>query len=174
MSEQWRPVLGYEEHYSASNFGNVKRVQTRSGSPSGRPLKTGSRRDYANYTLSLDNVQKTFCAHRLVWEAFHGPIPVGLQINHKNGDKRDNRLDNLEVCTASENMVHAYRTLGRDPSRPQRGEKNGRAKLKTADIAEIKRLRALGWSQQRIADQFCVNQTLISGILRGQFWREAA
>lgn len=46
--------------------------------------------------------------HRLVWEAFHGAIPPGFEVNHRNGDKTDNRLENLELVTRSENMAHAY------------------------------------------------------------------
>jgi hypothetical protein len=61
-------------------------------------------------------------AHRMVWEAVNGPIPDGMQINHKNGNKQDNRICNLEVVTPSENTRHAFRTgLARAD-----GERNGR------------------------------------------------
>lgn len=48
-------------------------------------------------------------AHRLIWEAVHGPVPDGLEINHKNGCKTDNRIENLELVTRGENLRHAYR-----------------------------------------------------------------
>lgn len=48
-------------------------------------------------------------AHRLIWEVVHGPIPDGMQINHINGIKTDNRIANLELVTPSENLTHAYR-----------------------------------------------------------------
>jgi hypothetical protein len=176
MSEEWMPVLGYSGLYEVSDQGRARRVKTQSGRPSGRLMRPGYRRDYLNYTLSYLNVQQTFCAHRLVWEAFNGPIPEGMQINHKNGGKRDNRLTNLELCTPQENTAHAYSVLGRVRTPPPHkvGEANGRAKLKESDLPEIRRLRALGWSQQKIADQFGVNQTIISGILRGAYWRATA
>lgn len=47
-------------------------------------------------------------AHRVVWEAANGPIPDGLQINHKDLNKTNNRLDNLEVVTGAENIRHSY------------------------------------------------------------------
>lgn len=51
---------------------------------------------------------KTFRVHEVVWESFNGPVPDGFEINHKNGIKTDCRLMNLELCTHSENMKHAY------------------------------------------------------------------
>lgn len=62
-------------------------------------------------------------AHRVIWEAINGPIAAGMQINHINGIKHDNRLENLELVTSSENLRHAYR-LGLADAR---GDRNGRA-----------------------------------------------
>ena len=53
---------------------------------------------------------KLYLCHRLVWEAVHGPVPEGYEINHINGIKNDNRLANLELVTHQENMQHAKRT----------------------------------------------------------------
>lgn len=61
--------------------------------------------------------------HRLIWEHVHGPIPPGMQINHINGVKDDNRIANLELVTPSENSLHSYR-IGH--SRAD-GEHNGRS-----------------------------------------------
>lgn len=60
-------------------------------------------------------------AHRVVWEAMHGPIPAGLTINHVDGVKTNNRPDNLELATPSEQIAHAWRTgLRTEPRRPPR------------------------------------------------------
>lgn len=53
---------------------------------------------------------RAFLLHRVVWEACVGPIPSGMVINHRNGDKLDNRLENLEVVTSGDNQRHAYAT----------------------------------------------------------------
>lgn len=62
-------------------------------------------------------------AHRMIWESVNGPIPDGMQINHINGIKSDNRIANLELVTPSENARHAY-AIG---LKRADGEFNGRA-----------------------------------------------
>jgi hypothetical protein len=54
-------------------------------------------------------------AHRLVWRHFNGPLPDGMTVNHKNGIKADNRPNNLELATHSEQIIHAMRVLGFNP-----------------------------------------------------------
>ena len=60
-------------------------------------------------------------AHRLVWRHFNGPIPAGQTINHKNGNRSDNRPENLELATTSEQALHKIRVLGWKPELNFRG-----------------------------------------------------
>lgn len=77
--------------------------------------------------------------HRLVWEAVHGRIPDGLVVNHKNGDRADNRITNLEAVTQGENCAHAYRYGGRERIAPHlQGERHPRAKLTDAQVEELR------------------------------------
>lgn len=168
---EWKPVPGFEACYEVSDNGDVRRISTRSGLPTCKPCKPTWSRGYARFVLCKNGKTHTISAHKLVWMAFSGPIPLGMQINHINGKKADNSISNLEICTQSENTLHAFRVLGVRPNiNPNPGSKNGRAKLKDADIPEIKRLHASGLSQQKIADRFGVAQTSISRITSGRGW----
>lgn len=108
---------------------------------------------------------RTYClAHRLVWLHFMGPIPEGMQINHKNGDKKDNRPGNLELVTASQNARHAYAVGTKD----QHGQRNPSAKLTDSQVAAIRLMYNTGHKTQiQIAQQFQVTHQTISKIVRG-------
>jgi hypothetical protein len=119
---------------------------------------------YRNVHLMVDGKQFGALAHRLVWFHFYGPIPPTLTINHKNGQKGDNRPENLEVVTYAENTKHAYRTGLMD----EHGERNPAAKLTNLEVAAIRVLYSNGGiTQQKLADQFGVKFQQISKIVRG-------
>ena len=167
----WKPIPGYADCYEVSDKGDVRRTTTRSGKPTCKPCRPGCCRGYTRYVLCKGGVTSTFSGHKLVWIAFRGSIPPGIQINHRNGQKADNSIGNLELCTQSENTLHAFRVLGVAPNKnPSPGSKNGRAKLKEDDIPVIKELYSSGLSQQKIADRFGVDQTAISRIVIGKGW----
>lgn len=90
------------------------------------PAPITSRNSYGYVVLAVapDRKRRHLSAHRLVWEAVHGPIPDGMEINHINGVKDDNRIANLEMVTPGENQRHAHRTGLKRAD----GEHNGRYK----------------------------------------------
>lgn len=103
-------------------------------------------------------------AHRMIWEHFNGPIPVGLQINHINGVKTDNRLQNLELVTPSENTKHAYKT----GLASAKGAKNGRAKLTGLMVQEI---RVSNDKARVLAGRYGVAVRTIYEVICGNNWR---
>jgi len=83
---------------------------TWSGDHGFRPIKPHTRTDfYQNFLFCSNAKYKHYAVHRAVWEAFNGPIPEGMEINHKNLDRCDNRLENLEILTREENIHHAMK-----------------------------------------------------------------
>ena len=113
-NEEWKDILGFEGLYQASNLGRVKsleRIDARGRRLKEKILKTGINQ-YGYYLISLykNSIQKVYLVHRLVWEAFNGQIPEGLQVNHINEVKADNRLSNLNLMTHKENMNYGSRT----------------------------------------------------------------
>lgn len=115
MEEIWKPVVGYEGRYEVSNLGNVRSFVSNCNGRNIKPivgkiLKQYDRKGYNKVMLSKDNKVKDLAVHRIVVESFISTIPKGMQVNHIDGNKRNNRLENLEIVTQSENMKHAYRT----------------------------------------------------------------
>lgn len=129
--EIWRPVPGYEGRYQVSNLGRVrslrtKRVRHASGevervrawyqlklklqkiSPSCRKKCINEPRPYLCVGLTKNDSQKLINVHRLVMLSFVGPCPQGMCVDHKDGNKQNNRLTNLEYVTLSENQRRAY------------------------------------------------------------------
>lgn len=108
-------------------------------------------------------------AHRVIWEAVHGPLPDHLVINHINGDKADNRVANLEAVTMMENNHHARRT-GLIPAAAS-GATHPSATL-TADLVRTIYARAhAGENSASIARSLNVNHSTVRNIKCGQTWR---
>ena len=107
MKEVWRPVVGCEGLYEVSNLGRVRSVPKVGFSKQLILKQQDERHGYKRMRLTKEN--RKFCklVHRMVAEAFI-PNPSGKPcVNHINGNKTDNRVENLEWVTYSENYLHA-------------------------------------------------------------------
>lgn len=165
MDEVWKQVLGFEGKYDISNFGRLKNVQRGSGIVTGRILAPGKNLGgYHQYTLGKSGGRHT--AHLLVMQAFVGSRPDGMQINHKNGIKADNRLENLEYMSAADNKLHSCRVLGR-----ARGESHGNAKITDDDVREIRLLGSTtSLTHAEIGLRFGITNKNVGYIIRKQAW----
>lgn len=114
MEEIWKDIQGYEGLYQVSNLGRVKslaRLDTRGQRVSEKILKLGKHRaGYFRVNLYKNGKMKQYLVHRLVALAFIPNPENKEQVNHIDGNKQNNVIENLEWCTHSENIQHAYRT----------------------------------------------------------------
>lgn len=123
--ERWLPIPGYEGYYEVSDAGRVRSVDrfvahARAGKQfvRGRIMSAGlDTKGYPRLVLIVNKRFKSWAVHRAVMAAF---VPRAdwetMHVNHKDGVRHNNLLSNLEWCTASENMLHSFRVLGRKPS----------------------------------------------------------
>lgn len=172
-NEEWRPVVGYEGFYSISNHGRVRRDAMATGATCGRILKPGNHTGgYLNVNLSKHNSTRSYLVHRLVVFAFISVIEKGMETNHKDFDKTNNHLSNLEIVTPSENQQHLVRA-GRRIVKPNPlfGEAHQNSKLTEAQVREIRSLRqSTGMKQRDIGKLYGVSQTCIGKICSGKHW----
>lgn len=108
MKEIWESVKGYEGLYEISDLGRVKRIYKNGKT---RILKPScNKQGYVQLALSKNNKLKTFKIHRLVAIAFIKNSSNKREVNHIDGNKKNNSLNNLEWVTSKENIEHAIKT----------------------------------------------------------------
>lgn len=179
--EQWQPVVGFEGQYDVSDCGRVRRcarVLTRStgATYSVQQLELaqiayGHTREYRGVGFKVaPKTNRVFLVHRLVAAAFL-PNPGGLpEVNHKNLDKTDNRVENLEWCTSAGNQEHATKR-GRFHGRTN---PNARFKLQPEQVDAILARLAKGEKGNALAAEFGVSPSLIYMIKSGAAWADPA
>ncbi len=171
MAEQrrWRPVVGFEGFYEVSDDGLVMSLNYRRTGKAAL-LKTpphASRQGYMRCLLRNGTTKASMLVHRMVAEAFLGPPPHPSKwtVNHKDGDKLNNLLENLEWASPKDQVHHADEVLGKH----RRGEKCGMAKLTNEQAAEIAE-RGRSESRVAIAAEFGIASASVYGIMTGQRW----
>lgn len=170
MKEIWLPVVEFPEHYEVSNLGRFRRSAPGSNATRvGRLLSLHrTRRGYLGVMFYVDGIRHRRRASRVVAAAFIGAIPPDCVVNHINGIVTDNRVENLEICTQSQNVRHAIDVLG---VKRARGERQHLSKLTADGVLAIVCCAQRGDSHQSIAAKFGVTKQAVTAILNGKTWR---
>ena len=137
---KWKDIVGYENEYQINQFGEIRTLKNSPKLKKYDVLKPqiSKRNGYVYQMLYKNGKEKLLRVHRLVAMAFL-PNPNNLpQVNHKDGNKQNNSVDNLEWCEQSDNMKHAYKNGLQTPSENQRKAIINTNKLKQKKVCQIK------------------------------------
>jgi len=173
MIEIWKDAFGLNGIYAVSNLGRIKRTGKSRGAQTNHilaPQNGGCNGKYLKVNLGRKWGKEYI--HRMVAFAFIGEPPTKkYEVNHKNGNTKDNRAINLEWVTRSENNYHSYRKLGRKAIVKQ-GEEQWHSRLKKEDILNIRRLWSTGeYTQKEIGEKYNLLQGSVSNIVRLKSWK---
>lgn len=168
VSETWAPVLGFEGRYSVSDRGRVRRE------PIQRVMRAkGGRLQYRRVNLYHGGPKggrvRCYLVHVLVAQAFIGECPLGLEVNHKDGDRSHCDIRNLEYVTHAQNMQHAHDT---GLATPALAERNGRVKLTESQVRALRRDALIDGSQiPALARSLGVSHNHARMIMYGTRWK---
>ncbi len=165
LGHDW--ALTHNRHYAVSRFGGVMRVTSSAGTWAGKVLRPGIGGDGYPLVVLYDGKggKKSTHVHGLVATAFLGKRRHGYWVNHIDGNKQNNRADNLEYLTPSGNMWHASRT-----GLLSLGEQRKGTKLRASQVRAIRKRKAAGFSLSEIGKQFGVHGVTVHDIISGRTW----
>lgn len=160
--EQWKDIPDYDKKYQASTLGRVKSSMPHNGTFERILRQTPTKKGYVSCGLYKNKKRGSFLIHRLIAITYI-PNPENLpEVNHKKGDKKDNRPCAIEWSTHDDNISHAV-----ENSLIQKGEKCHRSKLTEKQVLEI---RESSLMQKDLAMIYKISTTSISGIKRRLYW----
>ncbi|MFQ6011711.1 MAG: HNH endonuclease [Nitrososphaerales archaeon] len=172
MQEQWKDIKGFGNYYQISNLGRVKSLARvvpgkKKKTLSSKILNTHTdpRDGYWRAFLRKDGKTTTIAIHRLVYEAFTGPIPQGHHIDHIDGNKSNNTPSNLRALSRSDHRKETVRRF-----QHAKGVRVGNAKLDEKKVAKIREGLAKGETHKELAEEFDVHYSTIGSIASGRTW----
>lgn len=175
-NEIWKDVEEYNGLYEISNSGRLKSLPKLLIAPHGgqyytkeRIIKTDCKtKKYPFAILCNKGIKKQFYIHRLVASAFIPNPDNKPQVNHINGDKKDNRVENLEWCTNKENMVHAKET---GLKKQTYGTYNPNSKLNEEEVNDIRKSYSNGsLNMPQLALKYRISNSRISDIINRKIY----
>ena len=146
-----------------------------------RELSISTTSVYNRVSILVDGKRKRFHLHVLMAVAFlgldlrsHGTSNFSLQVDHKDNNKRNNRLDNLEIVTKQENLTRAWKNgcYKNNGFASKGASKKSLRKFSSDDVTQIKSLKEAGLSYRKIAEKFDCNHGAIYQILKGYTYQD--
>jgi|DEB0MinimDraft_10_1074344.scaffolds.fasta_scaffold116194_1 hypothetical protein len=167
MSEVWRKIPGYP-NYEASSLGRI-RSYCYGDKPKIMKQHSG-KNGYKSLKLRKNKTPKAFLVHRLVAAAFGvlKGLDDKLYINHLDGDKHNNCLENLERVTRSQNEKHAFK-IG---LKSHKGENHNQSKLTKEQVVIIRKRLKKGETAQKVASSFNVTRSCVYSIKQYRSWKD--
>jgi hypothetical protein len=166
MQEIWKDIEGYNGKYRISTFGRVMAIN---GKYNGEHIFSPAL-DFVGYpitSLRINGRKTYFRLHRLVAEAFIPNPDNKKMVNHIDGNKANNNVQNLEWSTPLENITHAIKAGLINAN----GEKSSNSKLKTKDVLRIREMASNGITHDKIQMQFPVGRRHITDIVNRVNWK---
>lgn len=175
--EQWKDVAGFEGYYQISNAGKIRSLDRQEAQTNGHPMTYKGKmmnpckdgKGYRFMYLARNGKRKMYKIHRLVALAFI-PNPYNYeQVNHIDGDKDNNSVNNLEWCTGAYNMQHSFHN-----GLHKKGERVSTAILTQAQVDEIRsrHIKRDGeYGAKPLAKKYGVSDMTIRNILNNKKWR---
>ena len=171
--EIWERCIGFENSYEISTLGNVRSVdrfvEGRRGLIKGKNItKRKNKRGYYEIRVGINGKYEDRIVHRLVAKTFIPNLENKPQVNHINGNKLDNRIENLEWNTNSENQKHAYK-IGTQPNK--KGSNNSNTSLTDDIVINIINIFNLGKKPSIISKELNISLGIIRNIVQGRTWK---
>mgnify|MGYP000170947523 CR=1 FL=1 len=172
LSEQWKPVLGFEGYYEVSDLGRVRSLDRTIVNSLGRVCRVRgqllsackNRKGYFKVSLFRNNRETTSEVHRLVAEAFHGPCPPNHETRHLDGVRDNNCASNLRYGTAKQNQ-HDRRAHGTS----MQGESHQGSKLTDDQLTQVRDTYLRGeHTMRQVGELFGVGATTVFRVVSGK------
>ncbi len=176
--KKFKDIPGYEGIYGISKSGIVVRYEKFKGTKINgvfafhkeKILKQSTARGYKKVELWKNLKRKIVAVHRMVYMTYRGEIDKDLQVNHIDGNKSNNHISNLELCTSKENIRHGWK-IGLFKGR--NGEDNPAVKLKLKDVLKIRKMYdTKKFFYRELAKLFNVSESNIAKIITKENWKD--
>lgn len=164
-SEIWKPIPNFSR-YEASNLGRLRSLNYKCSGCTKTITPALSADGYLKTMLQDDSGKySSWTVHKFITLAFLGERGENMEVNHKDGVKTNNNIENLEYCTRSFNLLHAY---SNGLESPMRGELNGNSKLKKEQVLHIRKTASTGgryYGRKKLAEMYGISEAHVKAIV---------